>query len=379
MILTFKIKHGRDFSEELEKAKQVAEFGLKTKSLSSADVKHIGLKSVIACQILRKYSRDKKLKKVRKVMLTLPCQSIHFDKEKREIYISCLKLRMNYHFRNDFEKINQIEINKEYAMVSVSINEPEVVEPKGFLGVDLNTTGHCVVVANSETGKIMKMGKSANHIHNKYKNIRKELQKKGKFNRLKKMTNREKNKVKDMNHKMSSKIVRIAKENEYGIRLENLKGIRKNKNVKTSKLFKNSLNSWSFYQFQQMIEYKAKLHGILVEYVDPRYTSQLCSRCGLIGNRNGKEFKCSNCGHVDHADVNASFNIALTYSCVNQSNAERDVLEGRTDAPKKSMLMDGNKLKTLKIRNPLLLVMGEHQMMFKFDKKNTNIIPEITG
>lgn len=338
MILTYNIKHGRDFSEELAKAKKVAVFGLKTRTLSSADVKHIGLKSVISCQILRKYSKDKKCKRIKNVNLTIPNQVIKVNQENNQIYIPCLKLYLDYHFRNDFEKINQIEINKEYAFVSVTIQEPEINEPTNFLGIDLNTTGHCVVVANAETGKVIKMGKSANHTHNKYKNIRMDLQRKSKFGRLKKIKNREKNIVKDMNHKMSSKIVSIAKENGHGIRLEDLKGIRDNTNAKSRRSFRYSLNSWSFYQLQNMIEYKAKLHGVLVEYVDPQYTSQLCSRCGHMGNRNGKDFKCSTCDHVDHADVNASFNIALSSHCIDQFNAERDVLEGRTGTPKGAML-----------------------------------------
>lgn len=343
MILTFKVKHNRDFSVELARARKVAEFGIEHRTLSSADVKHIGLKSMISNQILKKFARDKKAKQVRSVPLIVPNQGIKVDKERLLISIPCLKLELSYQFRNDFEKINQIEINNEYAFISVSIPEPEVIEPTKWLGVDLNTTGHCVVVGNPETGKVVKMGKKAEHTHKKYKNMRKTLQKQGKYRKVKQIRNREQRIVKDLNHKMSSKIVSMAKENEHGIRLEDLKGIRDNRNAKTSKSFRYSLNSWSFYQLQMFVDYKAKLQGIPVEYIAPEYTSQECSKCGLIGNRNGKDFRCSNCGHVDNADCNASFNIALRQpsemtASIYQSNADRDVLEGSTDTPKEAML-----------------------------------------
>ena len=141
-----------------------------------------------------------------------------------------------------------------------------------------------------------------------------------------------------INFEVLTFIVDKAKELNLGIRLENLKNIRK---TKTAKSFKGSLNSWSFYQFRQMMEYKAKLQGVLVEYIDPRYTSQADSRSGLLGQRNGKVFITTN-DVVEHADVNAAFNIALNQLNIVQLRAERDVRKRcgkspKTDSPQKAI------------------------------------------
>ncbi len=339
MILTFKIRHNRDFSTELGKAKKVAEFVLSHKTRSSKDVKQFELKSAIANQILRKYGNNKTIKIVNRIKLTIPSQSIKFNKESRKIEIPCLKFDTAYSFRNDFEKINQIEIDNEYAFVSVNIKSQSQIEPKTWLGVDRNTTGHVAVIGNVDTGKIWKLGKEALHIHNKYKNIRKKLQKRGKFGLVKKIKNRESRIVRDLNHKISKEIVEVAKEQNAGIKLEALEGIRQNR--RHSRRFNYSLHSWSFYQLQTFIEYKAELYGIPLTYVEPKNTSKECSRCGNIGIRESKKFVCHGCGHVDHADANASFNIALRQPIefnVGQLNADRDAFKGSTDTPRGATL-----------------------------------------
>ena len=118
MILTYKLKHNRDFSKELALAKKVADYAIANRSLTSKDVKHLGLKSIIANQVLRKYSRSKTVKKAKSVNLGIPSQGIRVVGN--EIQIPCLKLTLPISFGQKFEKINQIEIGKEYAFVSVT-------------------------------------------------------------------------------------------------------------------------------------------------------------------------------------------------------------------------------------------------------------------
>lgn len=66
MIKTFKVKHHANFEQSLfEKAVLVAKFALENGYVSSATVKHFGLKSEISNQIIRKYGRSKTIKKIR--------------------------------------------------------------------------------------------------------------------------------------------------------------------------------------------------------------------------------------------------------------------------------------------------------------------------
>ena len=91
--------------------------------------------------------------------------------------------------------------------------------------------------------------------------------------------------------------------------MENLENIRQT--AQSLNRADRDLHSWTFYQLQNFIEYKAKLAGVKVEYVDPKHTSQCCSKCGQIkkSNRKGNLYSCD-CGNHIHADLNAGRNIA---------------------------------------------------------------------
>lgn len=334
-LKTYNVKHNLDLKEMLKVSKELVSYALNNHCNSSAQVCYFGLKSAIANGLIRKYCRQKGLKEVSNIVIPINSTQ-HFRWDGLHIYIPCLKAELSFlHvFNPEVIKPLYIELDEEYAHIVCEVEHIDEYEPETRLGVDRNTTSHCVVASIPETGKTFKLGKSCQHIHTKYSKLRRHAQKEGakknrhKYRKVKKLKHRESNIIKDINHKTSKEIVEIAKANKSIIVLEDLTDIRKT--TKSRKSFRYSLNSWSFYQMESFIGYKAHLQGVPVAFVEPAYTSQECSRCGNIGHRDGKQFQCG-CGHRDHADVNAGFNIAHRF-CI-----DRDMRKGSTDTPNGAM------------------------------------------
>jgi IS605 OrfB family transposase len=123
---------------------------------------------------------------------------------------------------------------------------------------------------------------------------------------LKRLAKKEKRFMADVNHRVANWIVSQPYD---AIALEKL-GIRRGKEL--GKKFNRALGNWAFGQLQRFVDYKAENIGKAVLYIDARYTSQKCSRCGTIDkkSRHGLRYKCTACGFELHADLNASRNIA---------------------------------------------------------------------
>lgn len=120
------------------------------------------------------------------------------------------------------------------------------------------------------------------------------------------LSDKERRFTQNYNHQISRRIVDFAKENqcEY-INMEYLEG--------SSFTDKKMLGTWTYYELQQYIKYKAEMKGIKVRFVNPAYTSQTCSKCGYVDSENRLEqekFVCKKCGNSLNADYNASINIA---------------------------------------------------------------------
>ena len=182
--------------------------------------------------------------------------------------------------------------------------------PKRWMGIDLNTTGYVAVVADPKTGFTAKLGREARLIHDEFNRERKKLKNRKKTRNLKRIDKRETGQLRDLNKYLSREIVSIASDLECGIKFEKLSGNRMRRKCRGKIISDFSINNWYFYHLCQMVENRAVREGIAVLYVDPSFTSQICSRCGAHGHRHRKVFQCPECGYIGHADVNAAFNIA---------------------------------------------------------------------
>lgn len=112
-----------------------------------------------------------------------------------------------------------------------------------------------------------------------------------------------------INHKYSKYVVDMAVKHNCGlIQMEDLTGISKDNTF---------LKNWSYFDLQTKITYKANEKGIMIKKVNPKYTSQRCSKCGYIDTKNRPKeekgqayFKCIKCGFQCNADYNSGRNLS---------------------------------------------------------------------
>ena len=215
----------------------------------------------------------------------------------------------------EFDRNNNLILN---LTIDIPFKQEDNLIKDRVLGVDLGVKYPAYVCLNDDTYKREHIGEALELIKQReqYQARRRRTQQqlknvkggKGRHKKLKnldRLSDCERNFAKTYNHMISKRIVEFAKKHkcEY-IHLEKL----------TKDGFDNTiLRNWSYYELQQMIEYKADRLGIKVRYINPAFTSQTCSRCGNIDkeNRQTQEtFVCTKCGFKLNADHNAAINIA---------------------------------------------------------------------
>ena len=115
----------------------------------------------------------------------------------------------------------------------------------------------------------------------------------------------------DINHCISNQLVNSYPSGTLFV-LEDLSGI-KEATAKVKRKNRYTMCSWSYFDLEQKLIYKARLKGSIVIKVDPHYTSQRCPICGYTdkGNRDKKNhiFICKSCGYRSNDDRIGAMNL----------------------------------------------------------------------
>lgn len=208
--------------------------------------------------------------------------------------------------------------NSLVAQIVYDADEIAFSDNGNVMGVDLGIKCPAVSYCSDGSVKFFGNGRKNKYMRRHYKYLRKKLGQAKKPNAIKRINDKEQRIMKDIDHKLSHDIVATAvAHNVKVIKLEQLQNIRST--TRTSRKNNHSLHSWSFYRLAQFIEYKAKLAGIKVEYVNPAYTSQRCPICGSVHHANDRNYTCE-CGFRIHRDVLGAMNICNSTEYVGDSN-----------------------------------------------------------
>ena len=221
--------------------------------------------------------------------------------------------------------------------VVVSIPDP-VVAPSGeVVGVDLGLNRPAVTSHKHFLGE-----RRWKEQERRIFRLKRKLQAKGTRSakrHLKKVSGKRLRQRKDHDHVLSKRIVQHTPAGST-IVVENLTNIRARARMKKHTETQRRLHSWSFAQFHAFLTYKAQEKGITVVKVDPRHTSQTCSRCGhqaRTHRRSQSLFLCRECGYCLHADLNASQIIREKYlsslASLGTSSAGGSLSDGLSSQP----------------------------------------------
>lgn len=201
-------------------------------------------------------------------------------------------------------------VTKNHALVAqivYEVTEPKLKSDGNVMGIDLGIKCPAVSYCSDGSVKFYGNGRKNKYMRRHYAYLRKKLQTSKKIKAVKRINDKEQRIMRDIDHKLSHDIVETAvAHNVKVIKLEQLQNIRST--TRTSRKNNHGLHTWSFYRLTQLIEYKARLAGISVEYVNPAYTSQRCPICGSVHHADDRNYACD-CGFHIHRDLLGAINI----------------------------------------------------------------------
>lgn len=226
---------------------------------------------------------------------------------------------MSKYFDHSIYKFGTAKLINKYGKyylhipVTYDVEESNISDICNVVGIDRGIN-FVVATYDSKHKSGFVSGKAIKQKRANYSKLRKGLQMRhtpSSRRRLKAIGQRENRWMQDINHQVSKALATSNPKHTLFV-LEDLTGIRNaTERVKMKDRYVSV--SWSFYDLEQKLFYKAKQNQSSVIKVDPRYTSQCCPACGHTekSNRNKKIhlFTCKNCGYKSNDDRIGAMNL----------------------------------------------------------------------
>jgi len=207
-----------------------------------------------------------------------------------------------------------------YLYISVEIprpTPPTPITPRGIIAVDVNERyvyyGNAQWVKRVETPieRTVLLWRQAEELKRKYSAPRYTPwnRRRGIRERIRRAYKKARNVVEDWAKKTAKRIVEEARERQYAVAIEDLKGLVEAIR-ELPKEHRTKMMALAYRRLRWWIKWQATKRGVVVVEVDPRGTSTTCPKCGgkmeEVGHR---RMRCTVCGFEAGRDVVAILNI----------------------------------------------------------------------
>ena len=255
-------------------------------------------------------------------------KQIVLDQKNKRVHLPKIGWVQYWKSREVIGTLKNVTISYEGGDWFISFQVEQEIEPPlhpstSMVGIDLGIVHFATLSNGDHIPALNRLKKHRNVLKRSQKKLSRK--KKGSQNwkkhckKLARTHKKIRNCRKDFLHKSSTTLsknqaILVVEKLKIGNMSRSAKGEKKEpgRNVKAKEGLNRSILHQGWGKFIQYLSYKQKERGGLLIFVDPRYTSQACNRCGYVdaANRTSQAtFKCQSCEHKDHADVNAAKNI----------------------------------------------------------------------
>jgi len=201
-------------------------------------------------------------------------------------------------------EMGELILNKKHLTITFRFKQAKA-EPKDMIAWDCNEKS--LDGFNPKIGWIKIDLTGLFHTHRVYELKRKRLQslasKKPSLRRiLTKYSNREKNKVRDFLHKLTTFLAKEFKEHIHGF-----ESLKKETMFNRSKTHNRNVAKSDWKTTVMLMSYKSS-----IKFLNPHNSTKECSRCGELNEAlKGASYKCKFCGLKINRQLNASINLYL--------------------------------------------------------------------